>query len=74
MVGSARQQRANETTLVAGRAVFVSRCIECHVLPAIAEHSADAWPAIIGRMSSRADLKPAEREALLAYILAAKHP
>ncbi|MEP6776920.1 MAG: cytochrome c [Chthoniobacterales bacterium] len=74
MVGSARRQHLDDKTLVAGRAVFVSRCIECHVLPSIAEHSAAAWPAIIGRMSTRADLTRTEREALVAYILAAKNP
>lgn len=53
-----------------GRKVFASRCLECHTLPNVAEHSASAWPVILNRMSKRADLTPAEHEALQSYILA----
>jgi hypothetical protein len=66
--------RAHETReqLAEGRSLFVSRCIECHVLPAIASHSEREWPRLIDEMSGRANLKPAERNSLLAYILAAR--
>lgn len=74
MVGAARRQQVEETTLIAGRKVFVNRCIECHVLPVPAEHSAAAWPAIVRRMSARASLSAQERDALLSYILAARNP
>ncbi len=65
---------ASADKLTAGRRVFVSRCIECHTLPAINEHTPAAWPHIIARMSPRADLTAAERDALLSYILAARQP
>jgi len=55
-----------------GRAVFVSRCIECHTLPGISSYSAQEWPLLIDEMAGRANLKPAEREAIVAYILAVR--
>ena len=63
--------RGDVAQLERGRKVFASRCIECHTLPNISEHSAAAWPVILDRMSKRADLTPAERSALQIYILAA---
>lgn len=73
---AASRGHADLQVLAAGRKVFVNRCIECHVLPAINEHSASAWPPIIAKMSARADLTPNERDALVSYILAARaeHP
>jgi len=62
----------NMATLERGRNVFASRCIECHVLPAIPNYSADRWPRIVHWMSDRAALKPADQEAVIAYILAAR--
>jgi mono/diheme cytochrome c family protein len=55
-----------------GRRIFASRCIECHVLPPISHYPADRWPKIVNWMGPRASLKPDEREAMLAYILAAR--
>ncbi|HJT82133.1 MAG TPA: hypothetical protein VJ719_13130 [Chthoniobacterales bacterium] len=54
-----------------GRTLFAGRCIECHVLPAIAQYPAEKWPRIVDWMGERASLKPAEREAIVAYVLAA---
>ena len=55
-----------------GRTLFVHRCIECHTLPAIWRYSPQDWPGIVNSMSHRASLKPAERNAIIAYILAAR--
>src|SRR5437868_331105 len=55
-----------------GRTLFASRCIECHTLPALTAHSEAQWPQVVNTMAARASLKPAEREAVLAYILAAR--
>ena len=55
-----------------GRTLFVSRCIECHTLPAVSKHTATKWPALIDEMAARANLKPEQRAAVLAYILAAR--
>jgi mono/diheme cytochrome c family protein len=54
-----------------GRVLFASRCIECHALPAVTSHSASEWPRLIGEMAGRANLKPADQQAVLAYVLAA---
>jgi hypothetical protein len=52
--------------------LFVHRCIECHTLPPIWKYSREDWPKIVNDMSRRASLKPAERDAVIAYILAAR--
>src|SRR4051812_30435451 len=62
----------NMPTLERGRAVFASRCIECHVLPAIPNYSAERWPGIVHWMADRAALKPADQEAIIAYIVAVR--
>jgi hypothetical protein len=62
----------NLATLEEGRQLFVHRCIECHTLPVVARYDAVAWPWLINDMSARANLRPAEREALMAYILAVR--
>ena len=65
-------QHGDIAMLSEGRALFVHRCIECHTLPAVSSHSAQQWPRLIDEMAGRASLKPAEREAVLAYILAVR--
>jgi mono/diheme cytochrome c family protein len=64
--------RASLARLRQGRTLFVSRCIECHTLPAVTHHRAAEWPAIVDEMAGRASLKRAERDAIVAYILAAR--
>ena len=60
------------TQLQHGRALFVSRCIECHTLPAVDRYSDSEWPHLVRAMAKRSSLNPAEQEAVLAYILAAR--
>jgi hypothetical protein len=55
-----------------GRTLFAHRCIECHSLPVLWRYSTEDWPEIVNSMSHRASLKPAEREAIVAYILAVR--
>jgi len=55
-----------------GRTLFAHRCIECHTLPAVWKYSRDDWPNIVNDMSHRASLKLPERDAIVAYILAAR--
>ncbi len=66
---AARHSGQSATTLKEGRTLFVSRCIECHALPVVSQHRAEDWPALVASMSDRADLKPAERESLIAYLV-----
>jgi hypothetical protein len=63
-------QRVTLQQLEAGRRFFVSRCIECHTLPVASRFTESDWPCIVYEMGNRAALKPIEREAVLAYILA----
>ena len=48
------------------------RCIECHTLPPLWHYAVEDWPNIINSMAHRASLKPAERDAIVAYILAVR--
>jgi hypothetical protein len=66
------RQHAELATLREGRMLFVHRCIECHTLPPLWRYSTEDWPDIVSSMSHRASLKPAEREAIVAYILAVR--
>jgi mono/diheme cytochrome c family protein len=65
-------QHADLMMLHEGQRLFVSRCIECHTLPPVTSHTAVEWPRLIDEMAGRASLKPSERNAVLAYILAAR--
>jgi hypothetical protein len=67
-----KESHANLGMLAEGRRLFVHRCIECHTLPPIWHYSTDEWPGIVGSMSHRASLKPAEEEAIIAYISAVR--
>jgi mono/diheme cytochrome c family protein len=67
-----RKQNVDVARLERGRTLFAHRCIECHTLPALWKYSRDDWPAIVNSMSHRASLKPADRDAVIAYILAVR--
>ena len=72
-MGTARKgQSLNLAMLQEGRTLFAHRCIECHTLPVVWRYSGKDWPDIVDRMSQRASLKPAEREAIIAYIMAVR--
>jgi len=66
------KRHVDQTKLERGRTLFVHRCIECHTLPPIWKYSREDWPKIVNDMSHRASLKPADREAVIAYILAVR--
>lgn len=65
-------QHVDLTVLREGRMLFGHRCIECHTMPALWRYSADDWPQIVESMSHRASLKAAERDAIVAYVLAVR--
>ena len=71
LVANARLDRADAQTLSQGRALFVSRCLECHTLPSVTKHSPNQWPHLVSRMSGRANLTASEKEAITAYLRAA---
>jgi len=66
------KQVAALSALDRGRTLFVHRCIECHTLPAMWKYTPQDWKQIVNDMSHRASLKPADRDAVIAYILAAR--
>ena len=72
VVRAGARAHINEQTLREGRALFVSRCIECHTLPVVSRYDPVAWPWLVDDMAGRASLKPAERDALVAYLLAVR--
>ena len=72
MTTARKGQHVDLTMLREGRTLFVHRCIECHTLPVLWRYSTQDWPEIVNSMSHRASLKPAEREAIVAYILAVR--
>ena len=72
MATATKGQQVDLAMLREGRTLFVHRCIECHTLPALWRYNTEDWPEIVNSMSHRASLKPAEREAIVAYILAVR--
>jgi hypothetical protein len=66
------KQNVDFTKLERGRTLFVHRCLECHTLPAMWKYSREDWPQIVNDMSHRASLKPEDRDAVIAYILAVR--
>jgi hypothetical protein len=72
MATARKGQSVNLAMLHEGRTLFAHRCIECHTLPVVWRYSSKDWPHIVDSMSKRASLKPAEREAIIAYIIAVR--
>jgi hypothetical protein len=68
----ARSGHVDLATVQTGRLLFAHRCIQCHTLPSVWYYRAEDWPLIVNSMAQRANLKPAEREAVVAYILAVR--
>ena len=72
MAAAEKGRRVDVAILREGRTLLVHRCIECHTLPPLWHYSAEEWPKIVNTMSHRASLKPAERDAVVAYIIAVR--
>jgi hypothetical protein len=72
MATARKGQYVDPAVLRKGRTLLVHRCIECHTLPVLWHYCTEDWPKIVNSMSHRASLKPAEREAIIAYILAVR--
>ena len=70
MATARKGQQVDLAMLREGRTLFVHRCIECHTLPALRRYNTEDWLEIVNSMSHRASLKPAEGDAIIAYITA----
>jgi mono/diheme cytochrome c family protein len=72
MAATNKARHIDVAVLREGRTLLVHRCIDCHTLPPLWHYSVEDWPKIVNTMSHRASLKPAERDAVVAYILAVR--
>ena len=72
MAAATKGRPADVALLRKGRTLLVHRCTTCHTLPPLWHYNTEDWPAIVDSMSHRASLKPAERDAIVAYILAVR--
>jgi hypothetical protein len=72
MAAATKRRRVDVAILRQGRTLLVHRCIECHTLPPLWHYAVEDWPNIVNSMAHRASLKPAERDAIVAYILAVR--
>jgi hypothetical protein len=72
MAAATRERLVNVAMLREGRTLLVHRCTECHTLPPLWHYKTDDSPGIVDRMSHRASLKPADRDAIVAYIVAVR--
>lgn len=53
-----------------GRQLFLEHCNSCHSYPDRAAYTEAEWPGITRRMAEKVDLKEAESELLVRFILA----
>jgi hypothetical protein len=72
MAAATKGRHVDVATLREGRRLLVYRCIECHTLPPLWHYALEDWANIVNGMSHRASLKPAERDAIVAYIIAVR--
>ena len=72
MAAATKGQPVDVGLLEKGRTLLVHRCIECHTLPPLWHYQIEDWPEIVNSMAHRASLKPQERDAIIAYILAVR--
>jgi len=72
MADATKGRPVDVALLQKGRTLLAHRCIECHTLPPLWHYKIEDWPEIVNSMSHRASLKPADRDAIVAYILAVR--
>jgi cytochrome c5 len=71
---STKWKGVTESSLNAGRETFLAKCNACHDYPDLTVIPDEDWPSIVDRMGDKAELDPAKKEAVLHYIVAARHP
>jgi len=72
MAAATKGRPGDVALLQKGRTLLVHRCIECHTLPPLWHYKTEDWPEIVNSMSHRASLNPADRDAIVAFILAVR--
>lgn len=72
----ARAQRrwddASLDQLRLGHRLMRTACAECHGIPDPASRPMQDWPRLVAHMGGRAELTPAQREAVLRYIVSSR--
>jgi trimethylamine-N-oxide reductase cytochrome c-type subunit TorC len=63
----------SDSSVSYGRDVFARNCNKCHQYPDPTAVDEDKWPSVLEEMGEKAKLSRADREAVLKYILAARH-
>jgi cytochrome c2 len=53
-----------------GRQLFLDNCSSCHSYPDRSAYSEKEWPVIARRMGDKVDMKEADTELLVRFILA----
>jgi mono/diheme cytochrome c family protein len=78
VLGQADAMRASQrwpgitvAELAHGRELYVNHCASCHKLYRPGEQPADKWRALVGEMTERAKLPPADAETIVRYLIAA---
>lgn len=66
------EDTASLATLDRGRKIYTTSCTECHVARTIANYSVPQWRHYISIMAPRAGLKPEDRAAVEAYVVAVR--
>lgn len=62
----------SQAMLQQGRQIYAGPCTSCHVAAPLTKFTPTEWVGIMKDMSERANLSPAQHEAVLAYVLAAR--
>src|ERR1041384_3240416 len=72
LTGAEAGQGSDIATLERGRKIYTTSCTECHVARVIAHYTPAQWRHYVGIMAPRAGLKPSDRAALGAHVIAAR--
>lgn len=59
-------------TLKEGHSLYIGTCTNCHQANNIYRYSETEWTSIIEDMAAKANLKPAEKNAVYKYVLSIK--
>src|SRR5437868_15250249 len=52
-----------------GRSLVGAKCSGCHRTPLPTDHRSSEWPHMLDEMSARANLDPAQRDAIQRYLV-----
>jgi hypothetical protein len=71
-VATSKWPEANESSLAAGRDLFIGNCNGCHRYPDVEAVPEQRWPRTMRRMAKKAHLGPEEEQKILRFVLTAR--